>query len=80
MNYRYDDRQVDYGGKPYIINIKQNTLQNSNYRTTIWTGCYLQSTLMCIPPCGNIGLEIHPDTDQFIRVEGERAIARHLII
>lgn len=26
-------------------------------------------TVMCIPPCGEIGLEIHPDTDQLIRVE-----------
>ena len=26
-------------------------------------------TVMCIPPCGEIGLEVHSDTDQLIRVE-----------
>ena len=26
-------------------------------------------TLMCIPPCGEIGPEIHEDTDQLVRVE-----------
>jgi mannose-6-phosphate isomerase-like protein (cupin superfamily) len=29
---------------------------------------------MCIPACGDIGLEIHPDTDQFIRVEQGNAV------
>ncbi len=33
-------------------------------------------TLMCIPPCGEIGLEIHQDTDQFIRIEGGRAVVK----
>ena len=33
-------------------------------------------TLMCIPPCGDIGLEIHEDTDQYIRVEMGRAAVR----
>lgn len=33
-------------------------------------------TLMCIPPCGEIGLEIHEDTDQFIRVEQGKAIVK----
>jgi len=35
----------------------------------LWTGTHLQSTLMCIPTGGKIGLEAHPDTDQFLRVE-----------
>ena len=42
---------------------------NTNYRTEIWTGCYAQMTLMCIPVCSDIGLEIHEDTDQLIRIE-----------
>lgn len=33
-------------------------------------------TLMCIPACGDIGVEMHPDTDQFIRVEGGEALVR----
>ena len=33
-------------------------------------------TLMCIPPGGDIGLEIHEDTDQYIRIEMGRALVR----
>ena len=33
----------------------------------------MQMTLMCIPACGDIGVEMHPDTDQLIRVEAGRA-------
>ena len=42
----------------------------------VWTGCHLQMTLMCIPVCGDIGVEMHSDTDQFIRVEEGQAIVR----
>lgn len=51
-------------------------IQNKNFRTAIWTGCYLQMTLMCIPPCEEIGLEIHSELDQFIRVEQGKALVR----
>ena len=40
----------------------------------MWTGCHLQLTLMCIPPCGEIGLEVHPDNDQFLRLEEGQGI------
>lgn len=33
-------------------------------------------TVMCIKPCGEIGLEIHPDTDQLIRVEQGTAVVK----
>jgi mannose-6-phosphate isomerase-like protein (cupin superfamily) len=33
-------------------------------------------TLMSIPVCGEIGLEIHQDTDQIIRVEQGNAIVK----
>jgi len=62
-------RLEDCGPKPYVVNIEQATLQNNTYRTALWTGKYLQATLMCIPVGGDIGLEIHPDTDQFLRIE-----------
>ncbi|CQR73287.1 Cupin domain protein [Sporomusa ovata DSM 2662] len=62
-------QEIDLGPKPFIINIEQATKQNKAFRTTIWTGCFMQLTLMCIPRCGEIGLEIHPHLDQFIRIE-----------
>lgn len=69
-------KQTDKGNYPYVANIEQMARQNQNYRTTIWTGCHLQMTLMCIPVCGEIGLEVHPETDQFIRVEEGSAIVQ----
>ncbi|WP_330695377.1 cupin domain-containing protein [Anaerotignum sp.] len=60
---------TDYGPDPFVVNIDMVTKQNQNYRTALWTGKYLQTTLMSIPPGGDIGLEMHPDVDQFIRVE-----------
>jgi mannose-6-phosphate isomerase-like protein (cupin superfamily) len=48
-------------------------LENKNFRTAVWTGEYLQMTLMCIPPCGDIGGEVHRKTDQIIRIEQGKA-------
>jgi mannose-6-phosphate isomerase-like protein (cupin superfamily) len=59
----------DYGGEPLIVNIDRLTKENPNYRTALWTGRDLQVTLMSIPIRGDIGLEVHPDTDQFLRIE-----------
>ncbi|MFD2671499.1 cupin domain-containing protein [Marinicrinis sediminis] len=59
----------DYGTRPYVVNIDQATRQNHNYRTALWTGKHFQVTLMCIGPGDDIGLEVHPTTDQFIRLE-----------
>lgn len=66
----------DHGANPFVGDVAQMAAQNTNFRTAIWTGCHLQMTLMCIPPCGEIGLELHPDTDQFIRVEQGKAVAK----
>ena len=63
----------DYGEEPFIFNIDHATNRNENFRTTIWTGRHLQLTLMSIPVCGEIGIEMHDDVDQFIRVECGRA-------
>ncbi len=59
----------DYGPRPTVLNIEQATMQNTNFRTALWTGEHLQLTVMCIPVCSDIGLERHEDTDQFLRVE-----------
>ncbi|CVI67560.1 Cupin domain protein [Clostridiales bacterium CHKCI001] len=76
MNYCYCTDQTDHGSNPYATNIEQIATQNHNFRTAIWTGCYLQMTLMCISPCEDIGLEIHPNTDQLIRVEQGKAMIK----
>lgn len=60
---------IDYGPEPFAVNISQATRRNNNFRRALWTGEHLQLTLMSIPVGGEIGLENHSDTDQFLRIE-----------
>lgn len=69
-------KQKDYGPKPFVINIEEATLENKNFRTALWTGKHLQLTLMSIDVGGEIGLEIHPHLDQFIRIEEGQGIVK----
>lgn len=65
----------DNGPRPNAFDIESATRQNENYRTVAWTGKYLQVTLMSIPVGESIGLESHPGTDQFLRVDAGRGKA-----
>ncbi|MFT4294231.1 MAG: cupin domain-containing protein [Micropruina sp.] len=60
---------TDHGKKPYVLDIESTTVDNDNFRTTLWTGEHLQLTVMAIPVGGDIGLEAHPNNDQFLRLE-----------
>lgn len=60
---------TDNGPKPNAFDLETATKENSTYRTVAWTGRYLQVTLMSIPPGKSIGLEAHPETDQFVRLD-----------
>ena len=64
-----NDNMTDLGNQPALINVHKETCSNNYFRRAIWTGDYLQVTEMSIPAGGEIGLELHEDTDQFIRVE-----------
>jgi mannose-6-phosphate isomerase-like protein (cupin superfamily) len=59
----------DYGPEPFVINIEEAAKQNDYYRTALWTGNHLQLTLMSLKVGEDIGLEVHPHVDQFIRIE-----------
>ncbi len=63
------DRIKDIGPQPQSFDIERATKENPNYRSVAWSGRYLQLTLMSIPVGGDIGLEAHPETDQFLRVD-----------
>lgn len=65
----------DYGPEPFVVNIEQATIQNDTFRTALWTGKHLQLTLMSIKVGEDIGLEMHPDVDQFIRIEQGQGLA-----
>lgn len=64
----------DYGPYPFAVNIENITKSNNTFRTALWTGEHMQLTLMSIPPGEDIGLEIHEDVDQFLRIEQGRGI------
>lgn len=73
--YNYEDYWCncidlsDHGPNPYVVNINEATKQNTNFRTALWTGSHLQLTLMSIKSREDVGLEVHYDVDQFIRIE-----------
>lgn len=60
---------TDNGPDPNAFDIEAATVENTAYRTVAWTGKYLQVTLMSIPVGESIGLEAHPETDQFLRLD-----------
>ena len=66
----------DYGPEPFVINIGQAARQNDTFRTALWTGNHLQLTLMSINAGEDIGLENHPNLDQFLRIEQGQGIVR----
>jgi len=68
------DISNDYGPNPFVINIEKATVRNRFFRTALWTGGHLQLTLMSINPGEDIGLEIHRDLDQFLRIEQGRGV------
>lgn len=59
----------DYGKQPFVVNIEEASKQNRTFRTALWTGRHLQVTLMSINVGEDIGLEVHPTVDQFLRIE-----------
>ena len=43
----------DYGPEPFVINIEEAAMQNTNFRLALWTGNHLQLTLMSIEVGGD---------------------------
>ncbi|WP_277585157.1 cupin domain-containing protein [Psychrobacillus antarcticus] len=66
----------DYGPSPFVFNINEASKQNNTYRTSIWTGEHFQVTLMSLNPGEDIGLEMHPNVDQFLRIEQGQGITQ----
>jgi len=63
----------DYGKQPFVLNLEQETVSNDKFRVAKWTGANLQMTLMSIPVGDDIGLEVHENHDQFLRIEQGQA-------
>ena len=59
----------------YSIDIEKATEENEFFRKVLYTAQHMQLVLMTLKIGEDIGQEIHPDVDQFIRVEEGEADA-----
>src|SRR5476651_2518951 len=57
----------------WVKNIEDATKKNETFRTVLWTGKYAQLTVMNIKVGEEIGNEVHPEVDQFLRLEQGKA-------
>ena len=57
----------------FIDNIEEKTEQNNFFRQVLYTGKHTQLVVMSLLPGEEIGMEIHPQVDQFFRIEEGRA-------
>jgi len=55
--------------KGYTIDIETETKNNHNFRRVLYTAKHSQLVLMALKPKEEIGMEVHPDNDQFFRFE-----------
>lgn len=55
--------------KGFVSNIEKATLENNNFRKVLYTSKHSQLVLMSLRPNEEIGMEVHPDNDQFFRFE-----------
>jgi mannose-6-phosphate isomerase-like protein (cupin superfamily) len=57
----------------WVDDIERATLDNTTFRTELFTGEHTQLTVMRLAPGEDIGREAHVDHDQFLRIEQGRA-------
>ena len=57
----------------WVGDIAALTVDNTTFRTVLYTAAHLQLTVMCLQPGEEIGLEMHDQHDQFIRIEAGQA-------
>ena len=55
--------------KGFTTDIETATRKNTNFRKVLYTGKHSQLVLMSLRPNEEIGMETHPDNDQFFRFE-----------
>lgn len=70
--------------KGFVGNIEEQAIANGDFRRVLYTGAHTQLVLMSLQPGEEIGLEVHPENDQFFRIdagEGEVEIdgVRHSV-
>ncbi len=53
----------------YVGNIEKQTEKNNYFRQVLFTGKHLQLVVMALKGGEEIGNEVHPNVDQFFRIE-----------
>ena len=53
----------------YVGSIEKQTLKNTYFREVLFTGKHSQLVVMCLQVGEEIGDEVHPNVDQFFRIE-----------
>lgn len=59
----------------YVLNIEKHTLENDNFRKVLITTNNQQLVVMSLNPKEDIGMEVHPDVDQYIKIESGSGFA-----
>ena len=60
----------------YVRNIEKAARQNRTFRTVLYTAKNCQLVVMSLKPGEDIGLEIHPNVDQFLRIEQGQGVVQ----
>lgn len=55
--------------KGFVSDIEKETLENNNFRKVLYTSKNGQVVVMSLLPSEEIGMEVHPDNDQFFRID-----------
>jgi len=56
--------------KGFYVNLEDRTKNNEKFRDVLYSTPQLQLVLMSLKPQEDIGIEVHPNVSQFIRVDG----------
>ncbi len=70
------DPELKHGFK---VALEEETVANTDFRRVLYTNDHIQLVLMSLKPGEEIGLETHPDNDQFFRFDAGqgRVIINH---
>ena len=53
----------------FFVKLEEEAKANTNFRKVLFTAPHSQLVLMSLKPGEDIGVEVHPDNDQFIRID-----------
>lgn len=53
----------------YVVDIEEKTKQNEYFREVLFTAPHSQLVVMTLLPNEDIGMEVHENVDQFLRIE-----------